>query len=87
MESRIQVLKGPFNILQLAQDKRSQFPSPGWLLLKNASDKRRQKTENLTVSLLVFVRHYGDRFHRRRAKLPGGQDRGAQPRLLSQRAE
>lgn len=29
MESRIQVLKGPFNILQLAQDKRSQFPSPG----------------------------------------------------------
>ncbi|XP_020496372.1 grainyhead-like protein 1 homolog isoform X1 [Labrus bergylta] len=28
MESRIQVLKGPFNILQLAQDKRSQFPSP-----------------------------------------------------------
>ncbi|XP_068608578.1 grainyhead-like protein 1 homolog isoform X2 [Brachionichthys hirsutus] len=28
MESRIQVLKGPFNILQLAQEKRSQFPSP-----------------------------------------------------------
>uniref|UniRef100_A0A3B4X250 Grainyhead-like transcription factor 1 n=1 Tax=Seriola lalandi dorsalis TaxID=1841481 RepID=A0A3B4X250_SERLL len=28
MESRIQVVKGPFNILQLAQDKRSQFPSP-----------------------------------------------------------
>uniref|UniRef100_A0A3Q3LVW6 Grainyhead-like transcription factor 1 n=1 Tax=Mastacembelus armatus TaxID=205130 RepID=A0A3Q3LVW6_9TELE len=28
MESRIQVLKGPFNILQLAQDKRAQFPSP-----------------------------------------------------------
>uniref|UniRef100_A0A3Q2Y6T5 Grainyhead-like transcription factor 1 n=1 Tax=Hippocampus comes TaxID=109280 RepID=A0A3Q2Y6T5_HIPCM len=28
MENRIQVLKGPFNILQLAQDKRSQFPSP-----------------------------------------------------------
>lgn len=29
MEGRIQVLKGPFNILQLAQDKRTQFPSPG----------------------------------------------------------
>uniref|UniRef100_A0A3P8UKY9 Grainyhead-like transcription factor 1 n=1 Tax=Cynoglossus semilaevis TaxID=244447 RepID=A0A3P8UKY9_CYNSE len=28
MEGRIQVLKGPFNILQLAQDKRTQFPSP-----------------------------------------------------------
>nr|XP_020446393.1 grainyhead-like protein 1 homolog isoform X2 [Monopterus albus] len=28
MESRIQVLKGPFNILQLSQDKRTQFPSP-----------------------------------------------------------
>ncbi|XP_028421895.1 grainyhead-like protein 1 homolog isoform X2 [Perca flavescens] len=28
MENRIQVLKGPFNILQLAQDKRAQFPSP-----------------------------------------------------------
>ncbi|XP_076021695.1 grainyhead-like protein 1 homolog isoform X2 [Genypterus blacodes] len=28
MESRIQVLKGPFNILQLAQDKRPPFPSP-----------------------------------------------------------
>ncbi|XP_034015270.1 grainyhead-like protein 1 homolog isoform X2 [Thalassophryne amazonica] len=27
-ESRIQVLKGPFNILHLAQDKRGQFPSP-----------------------------------------------------------
>lgn len=32
MESRIQVLKAPFNILQLAQDKRNQFPSPGWFL-------------------------------------------------------
>lgn len=29
MENRIQVLKGPFNILQLAQDKRAQFASPG----------------------------------------------------------
>lgn len=29
MESRIQVLKGPFNILQLAQEKRNQFTSPG----------------------------------------------------------
>ncbi|XP_049918266.1 grainyhead-like protein 1 homolog [Epinephelus moara] len=28
MENRIQVLKGPFNILQLAQEKRAQFPSP-----------------------------------------------------------
>ncbi|XP_061157057.1 grainyhead-like protein 1 homolog isoform X1 [Syngnathus typhle] len=28
MENRIQVLKAPFNILQLAQDKRNQFPSP-----------------------------------------------------------
>ncbi|KAA8582154.1 hypothetical protein FQN60_008894 [Etheostoma spectabile] len=28
MESRIQVLKGPFNFLQLSQDKRAQFPSP-----------------------------------------------------------
>ncbi|XP_034078162.1 grainyhead-like protein 1 homolog isoform X1 [Gymnodraco acuticeps] len=28
MENRIQVLKGPFNVLQLAPDKRSQFPSP-----------------------------------------------------------
>ncbi|XP_061897628.1 grainyhead-like protein 1 homolog isoform X1 [Entelurus aequoreus] len=28
MENRIQVLKGPFNILQLAPDKRTQFPSP-----------------------------------------------------------
>ncbi|XP_055361810.1 grainyhead-like protein 1 homolog isoform X3 [Betta splendens] len=28
MENRIQVLKGPFNILQLAPDKRAQFPSP-----------------------------------------------------------
>lgn len=54
MESRIQVLKGPFNILQLAQDKRSQFPSPGWLPLKNASNKKRQKTEKLIVSLFIF---------------------------------
>ncbi|XP_056282379.1 grainyhead-like protein 1 homolog [Pseudoliparis swirei] len=28
MENRIQVLKGPFNILQLTQDKRAQFPTP-----------------------------------------------------------
>uniref|UniRef100_A0A674PHH8 Grainyhead-like transcription factor 1 n=1 Tax=Takifugu rubripes TaxID=31033 RepID=A0A674PHH8_TAKRU len=28
MENKIQVVKGPFNILQLAQDKRSQFSSP-----------------------------------------------------------
>ncbi|XP_037343173.1 grainyhead-like protein 1 homolog isoform X2 [Pungitius pungitius] len=28
LENRIQVLKGPFNILQLAQDKRAQFASP-----------------------------------------------------------
>lgn len=29
MEGRIQVVKGPFNILQLAQEKRSHFPPPG----------------------------------------------------------
>ncbi|XP_060938851.1 grainyhead-like protein 1 homolog [Limanda limanda] len=28
MENRIQVLKGPFNLLQLSQDKRSQFSAP-----------------------------------------------------------
>uniref|UniRef100_A0A3Q3WTF1 Grh/CP2 DB domain-containing protein n=1 Tax=Mola mola TaxID=94237 RepID=A0A3Q3WTF1_MOLML len=28
IENRIQILKGPFNVLQLAQDKRNQFPSP-----------------------------------------------------------
>lgn len=36
MENRIQVLKGPFNILQLAQDKR-QFPSPGLFTFYNTS--------------------------------------------------
>ncbi|CAG10511.1 unnamed protein product, partial [Tetraodon nigroviridis] len=29
VENKIQVVKGPFNILQLAQDKRGQFSSPG----------------------------------------------------------
>lgn len=36
MENRIQVLKGPFNLLQLAQDKR-QFPSPGLFTFYNTS--------------------------------------------------
>lgn len=29
VENKIQVVKGPFNILQLSQDKRGQFSSPG----------------------------------------------------------
>lgn len=29
MENRIQVLKAPFNLLQLAPDKRPHFSSPG----------------------------------------------------------
>ncbi|KAG8013350.1 Grainyhead-like protein 1-like protein, partial [Nibea albiflora] len=44
MENRIQVLKGPFNILQLAQDKRSQFPSPGQFTFSSTS--RREQLKN-----------------------------------------
>uniref|UniRef100_A0A673C5E8 Grh/CP2 DB domain-containing protein n=1 Tax=Sphaeramia orbicularis TaxID=375764 RepID=A0A673C5E8_9TELE len=55
MESRIQVLKGPFNLLHLAQDKRAQFPSPGPLALSDPSrQEQAYKTENLIITLLVF---------------------------------
>lgn len=43
MESRIQVLKGPFNILQLAQDKRAQFPSPGLFTSNNINTHEQLK--------------------------------------------
>lgn len=43
MESRIQVLKGPFNILQLAQDKRTQFPSPGLFTFNNTNRHKQLK--------------------------------------------
>lgn len=62
MESRIQVLKAPFNILQLTQDKRNQFSSPGWLSSKDTSNAkcqraRREKHDShffLSLSFLSF---------------------------------
>lgn len=37
MENRIQVLKAPVNILQLTQDKRGHFPSPGLSTFRNTN--------------------------------------------------
>lgn len=49
MESRIQVLKAPFNILQLTQDKRNQFSSPGWFLSKDTSNGKCQQATLLSL--------------------------------------
>lgn len=90
MESRIQVLKGPFNILQLAQDKRAQFASPGLFSFNHLTDKSFKKTEKpdcLILSVFLFFRHNRHSLHCRLAKLHARQDGGAHPRLLSDRAK
>lgn len=55
MESRIQVLKGPFNILQLSQDKRAQFPSPGLLTSNNINTHKRLKNREPDRRFADFV--------------------------------
>lgn len=87
MENKIQVVKGPFNILQLAQDKRTQFSSPGLLTASSNGSKSSSEAENLSVSLVILFfcfpfRYHSDSLHRRRAKLRGRQDGGAEPQLL-----
>lgn len=55
MESRIQVLKGPFNILQLAQDKRAQFPSPGPFTFSDMNRREQPINRNTDHQLADFV--------------------------------
>lgn len=50
VENKIQVVKGPFNILQLAQDKRSHFSSPGRPASASTSSRNSSESENLTLS-------------------------------------
>lgn len=54
MENRIQVLKGPFNILQLAQDKRAQFASPGPFIFKSASGNEQLEIKRKKSDILLF---------------------------------
>lgn len=76
VENKIQVVKGPFNILQLAQDKRNQFSSPG----RPASTSGSSRNQNLITGFFLS-RHDGHGLHRRCAKLPAHQDGGAGPQL------
>lgn len=55
MENKIQVVKGPFNILQLAQDKRTQFSSPGLLTASSIGSKSSPEAENPSVSLVILI--------------------------------
>lgn len=55
MENRIQVLKAPFNILQLAQDKRAHFNSPGLLTLSNTNRQRRFISRKPECQFAEFV--------------------------------
>lgn len=55
MENRIQVLKGPFNILQLAQDKRSHFPSPGQFTFSSTSRREQLKNRKSDYQFADFV--------------------------------
>ena len=50
VENKIQVVKGPFNILQLAQDKRSQFSSPGGPAPTSSSSSNGWESEEPTLS-------------------------------------
>lgn len=60
MENRIQVLKGPFNILQLAQDKRSQFPSPGLFTVNYMNRYKNQKLKKHKPKRGFFVFIFSD---------------------------
>lgn len=50
VENKIQVVKGPFNILQLSQDKRSQFSSPGRPASSSRSSRSSSESEDLLLS-------------------------------------
>lgn len=89
MENRIQVLKGPFNILQLAPDKRSQFPSPGLFTFNNTKSHKellKNRTPDCKCSDISLLRHNRHGFCRC-AELPVRQDRAALPWLLCDRAK
>lgn len=55
MENRIQVLKGPFNILQLAQDKRAQFPSPGLFTVNVINRHKQLKNQKPNQVFLIMA--------------------------------
>lgn len=50
VENKIQVVKGPFNILQLAQDKRNQFSSPGRPASTSGSSRSSSESDNGILS-------------------------------------
>lgn len=84
MENKIQVVKGPFNILQLAQDKRSQFSSPG---LPASANTGGETSSEYIKNGFFPSRHDSHSLHRHRAKLPAHQDGGAEPQLLRDHAQ
>lgn len=84
MENKIQVVKGPFNILQLAQDKRSQFSSPG--LPASANTGSGTSSEYKKIGFFPS-RHDSHSLHRHCAELPAHQDGGTEPQLLRDHAQ